>query len=174
MERQHNTAGPCGRVKLPPFWLREERGQCVVLSRVHPGSGHSHKDPPCKDHSTALGLVTLLGVMIKHPTRSNLRDEGLFGLLVQAGSPSWQGGSGVRLWGCIPQCGGSGSKESNVELSFLPLSLFIYSGTPPLGRCRPQQGWVFFPQNPLETSGLIDMSRGVSPKWFKSIRFQDI
>lgn len=169
IERQHNTAGACGRVKLLPFWLRE-RAMCSLVQ----GSGHSHKDPPRKDHSTALGLVTLLGATNKHPTRSNLREEGLFGLLVQAGSPWWQGGYGVRVWGSIPQYRGSGSKGSNVGLSFLPLSLFIYSGTPTLGEVPPTIRVSFLSSEP---SGNFWPNRYVqrcAPKWVNSIRFQDI
>lgn len=87
-------AGQYDRVRLLPFWLKEERGQCAVLSGAHPspqGLGILTRTHPLKvESSVAVVFVTLLGATIKCPTRSNLRDEGLFLLLVQAGSPSWQ------------------------------------------------------------------------------------
>lgn len=72
--------------------------------------------------SAALVLVTL-GAMSKHPTRSTLRDEAGFWLLVQAGSPSQQ------------ECGAAslsmeGEEAVKAGLSLLPFSLFIYSETP--------------------------------------------
>lgn len=121
-------ARECGRVKLLPFWLTGEWAMCSLVRMPRSWGEGSALDITLKvETSAALVLVTLLGATIKRPTRSHLRDEGLFWLLVQAGSPSWQE---CKVASCS---GGSGSKERAMQDSAFSLSLIIYSGTPTLG-----------------------------------------
>lgn len=111
-------ARECGRVKLLPFWLTGEWAMCSLVRMPRSWGEGSALDITLKvETSAALVLVTLLGATIKRPTRSHLRDEGLFWLLVQAGSPSWQE---CKVASCSVEDQEAKKEQCKTQLSLFP------------------------------------------------------
>lgn len=85
-----------------------------ILPDPHPlGSGHSHKDPPLKGGKRcSFGFSYSSGC---HDQTLNKKQLEGWGFLLAPGlsrESLMAGRYGVRVWGCFPQYGGTGSKES--------------------------------------------------------------